>query len=159
MREPLEKWALDFLGPINPPSRQKVYILVSTDYVTKWLEAKALPKAIEKAVVDFLYAIFLFVLGSLEKLLLTKEPNLLLISPGPSPNNSRSNIGCPLHTIHRKMDRWKSPIRFWRPYWPRQCNNITMIGLTGCQRLFGLIEPPPGIPQASLLMSLCMGNM
>jgi len=33
--EPFEKWAIDFLGPCNPPSHQKVHILVCTDYVTK----------------------------------------------------------------------------------------------------------------------------
>jgi len=40
--EPFEKLALDFIGPINPPSKQKKYILVCTDYVTKLVEAKEL---------------------------------------------------------------------------------------------------------------------
>ena len=53
--EPFEKWALDFIGPINPPSKQKKYILVCTDYVTKWVEAKALVYATENSVVNFLY--------------------------------------------------------------------------------------------------------
>lgn len=53
--EPFEKWALDFIGPINPPSKQKKYILVCTDYVTKWVEAKALFSATENSVVNFLY--------------------------------------------------------------------------------------------------------
>jgi len=40
--EPFEKWALDFIGPINPSSNSKKYILVCTNYVTKWAEDKAL---------------------------------------------------------------------------------------------------------------------
>ena len=53
--EPFEKLALDFVGPINPPSKQNKYILVCTDYVTKWVEAKALPFATENVVVSFLF--------------------------------------------------------------------------------------------------------
>jgi transposase InsO family protein len=53
--EPFEKWALDFVGPINPPSKQKVHIQVCIDYVTKWVEVKALPKATEDTVANFLY--------------------------------------------------------------------------------------------------------
>jgi hypothetical protein len=53
--DPFEKWDLDFMGPINPPSKQKVYILVCTNYVTKWVEAKALIKATEEAMANFLY--------------------------------------------------------------------------------------------------------
>jgi hypothetical protein len=53
--EPFEKWALDFIGPINPPSKGKQYILVCTDYVTKWVEAKALVRATEQSMVNFLF--------------------------------------------------------------------------------------------------------
>lgn len=56
--EPFERWGLDFLGPITPMSRKKKYILVCTDYVTKWVEAKALYQANEQSVVDFLFEIF-----------------------------------------------------------------------------------------------------
>lgn len=50
--EPFERWALDFIGPINPMSKCKKYILVCTDYVTKWVESRALPRAIGKSVVE-----------------------------------------------------------------------------------------------------------
>jgi hypothetical protein len=53
--EPFEKWALDFVGPINPMSHRKKYILVCMDYVTKWVEAKALYSTNEQSVVDFLF--------------------------------------------------------------------------------------------------------
>ena len=40
--EPFEKWAVDFIGPVDPPLKENHYILAITDYVTKWAEVKAL---------------------------------------------------------------------------------------------------------------------
>eukprot|EP00253_Pinus_taeda_P007728 PITA_07728 len=56
--EPFERWALDFVGPINPSSNQRTYILVATDYVTKWVEAESFPKATEDSVIQFLFHLF-----------------------------------------------------------------------------------------------------
>jgi hypothetical protein len=53
--EPFKKWALYFVGPINLASKKKKYILVCTDYVTKWVEEKYLPAASEQSVVYFLF--------------------------------------------------------------------------------------------------------
>ena len=53
--EPFEKWALDFIGPFNPPSKGKRYILVCIDYVTKWMEAKALQRDTRQTLVNFLF--------------------------------------------------------------------------------------------------------
>ena len=53
--EPFEKWALDFVGPIDPPSQGKRYIFVCTDYVTKWVEAKALARENEQSAVNLLF--------------------------------------------------------------------------------------------------------
>ena len=53
--EPFEKWGLDFIGPINPPSKNKEHILVCTDYVTKWVKVVALKHAQDTKVVEFLY--------------------------------------------------------------------------------------------------------
>ena len=58
VNEPFECWALDLVGPISPPSNQKTYILVATEYVTRWVEAEALSKAIEDSVIQFLFQIF-----------------------------------------------------------------------------------------------------
>ena len=55
MIEPFEKWALDFVGSISPMSCKKKCILVYTDYVTKWVEAKSFLRATEKFVVEFIY--------------------------------------------------------------------------------------------------------
>jgi len=54
---PFEKWGIDFVGPIAPASRngQKRYILVATDYVTKWAKAMATKMDNANTVATFLY--------------------------------------------------------------------------------------------------------
>ncbi|GJY21881.1 reverse transcriptase domain-containing protein [Tanacetum coccineum] len=48
---------IDFMGPL-PSSRGNRYILVAIDYVTKWVEAKALPTNDARVVVKFLKQLF-----------------------------------------------------------------------------------------------------
>ena len=53
--QPFSQWGLDFIGPINPPSNSgHKWILVATDYFTRWTEAVALKDATESSVVEFL---------------------------------------------------------------------------------------------------------
>jgi hypothetical protein len=54
---PFEKWGIDFVGPIKLPSRNghKRYILVATEYVTKWVEAIATKNDDADTVARFLY--------------------------------------------------------------------------------------------------------
>jgi hypothetical protein len=56
--EPFEIWALDFVDPFNPKSNQKAYILVATDYMTKWVEEESLPNATKEVVIKFLFKLF-----------------------------------------------------------------------------------------------------
>ena len=55
MIEPFEKWAIYFVGPIHPTSLNKNNILVCTNFVTKWVEAKDVSFATKRVVVDFLF--------------------------------------------------------------------------------------------------------
>nr|GEY48497.1 reverse transcriptase domain-containing protein [Tanacetum cinerariifolium] len=50
-------WGIDFMGPF-PSSRGNLYILVAVDYLSKWVEAKALPTNDARVVVKFLKSLF-----------------------------------------------------------------------------------------------------
>ncbi|GJV87758.1 reverse transcriptase domain-containing protein [Tanacetum coccineum] len=55
--EIFDVWGIDFMGPF-PSSRGNKYILVAVDYLSKWVEAKALPTNDAKVVVKFLKSFF-----------------------------------------------------------------------------------------------------
>jgi transposase InsO family protein len=55
VEEPFEQWGLDIIGEINPhSSKQHRYILTTTDYFTRWIEAIPLVKVNEEVVINFL---------------------------------------------------------------------------------------------------------
>lgn len=55
--EPFQKWGIDFVGPFKPAAKRSgnIYILVATDYCTKWVEAIALKDNKAESVASFLY--------------------------------------------------------------------------------------------------------
>ena len=66
-----------FVGPINPPSKQKVYILVCTDYMTKWVVVVALVKANDQAIIDFLYGEIFTCFGIPKEVLIDGGPHFV----------------------------------------------------------------------------------
>ncbi|GJV68318.1 reverse transcriptase domain-containing protein [Tanacetum coccineum] len=55
--EVFDVWGLNFMGPFLE-SRGNKYILVDVDYVSRWVEAQALPTNDERVVVKFLRSLF-----------------------------------------------------------------------------------------------------
>ena len=53
--KPFERIGMDFVGPLPKSRKGNRYILVITDYLTKWTEAKALREATAEKVVEYLY--------------------------------------------------------------------------------------------------------
>nr|GEX27017.1 reverse transcriptase domain-containing protein [Tanacetum cinerariifolium] len=55
--EIFDVWGINFMGPFSS-SKGKKYILVAVDYLSKWVEAKALPTNDARVVVKFLKSLF-----------------------------------------------------------------------------------------------------
>nr|GEU34353.1 DNA-directed DNA polymerase [Tanacetum cinerariifolium] len=55
--EIFDVWGIDFMGPFLSSKGNK-YILVAVDYLSKWVEAKALPTNDARVVVEFLKSLF-----------------------------------------------------------------------------------------------------
>nr|GFA09422.1 reverse transcriptase domain-containing protein [Tanacetum cinerariifolium] len=55
--EIFDVWGIDFMGPF-PSSKRNKYILVDVDYLSKWVEGKALPTNDARVVVKFLKSLF-----------------------------------------------------------------------------------------------------
>jgi len=77
MIEPFEKWAIDFVGPINPTSLNKKNILICIDFITKWVEAKVVSFATESVVVDFLLTEVLTRFGVPREIVSENQPQFI----------------------------------------------------------------------------------
>ena len=55
--EAFQKWGLNFVGPFKPPTMRtsNKYVIVATDYCTKWAEAKVLWDNTAASMAKFLY--------------------------------------------------------------------------------------------------------
>eukprot|EP00253_Pinus_taeda_P023008 PITA_23008 len=55
--QPFEKWAIDFVGPIQPPGKRigACYIITATKYITKWAEAETVNDCIRATTTNFLF--------------------------------------------------------------------------------------------------------
>jgi hypothetical protein len=55
IESPFQQWGLDFIGEIHPPSSdQHRWILTTTDYFTKWIEAVPSRQATDSVIIKFL---------------------------------------------------------------------------------------------------------
>ena len=70
---PFDKWGMDFIGPIDPPSSGKSYILVCTDYVTKWVEVRAIKNSRDEKAAKFLYEEIFTCYGVPKELVMDQE--------------------------------------------------------------------------------------
>jgi hypothetical protein len=109
--EPFDKWGMDFIGPIDPPSRKKRHILVCTDYLTKWDEVKDMKDATKQNVVAFLQECIFSRFGYPREIVTDQGPQFTSRLIEEIMKEHNIIIGNQHPTIHKKMDRLKSPTR------------------------------------------------
>ena len=53
---PFEKWGIDYVGEVHPhSSREMAYIVIATEYLTKWAEAKVVKTNTAEHAATFMY--------------------------------------------------------------------------------------------------------
>jgi hypothetical protein len=89
---PFRGWGIDLIGQINPPSSKgHKFVLLATDYFTKWVEAIPLKKVTSENMVEFVKEHVIIGLEFLKQLQLIKKLSLYLWSSGSLPKAWGSN--------------------------------------------------------------------
>ena len=102
----VSRLGLNFIGQINPPSSKgRHFVLVATDYLTKWTETVPLKNMTHREV--FIDSVFLK-LWLWIKVLYSYQSRYVHSS-----NFTRSSCSIHLHIMLRPMDRPSQVIRFW----------------------------------------------
>ena len=75
--EPFKQWGIDFIGEIYPPSSgQHKWILMATDYFTKWVEAVPTRQANDNVIMQFLEINILSRFGIPRKIIIDNAKHL-----------------------------------------------------------------------------------
>ena len=106
-------WGLDFIGQINPPSSKgHCFVLVATDYFTKWTKVVPLKNITHREVIEFITEHIIHRFGIPQTL--TTDQDSLFISKEVRTfiDLTRSSCSIHLHIMLRPMDRPSQVIKF-----------------------------------------------
>jgi hypothetical protein len=147
---PFRGWGIDLIGQINPPSSKgHKFVLLATDYFTKWVEAIPLKKVTSENMVEFVkeHTIYRFGIPHV------KEPSLCPWSSGSLPEAWRSNCLILLPIMPKLMVRQRLLTR--SNLYKRRSTRSQKGGIRYSMKLCGLTEWLLMELQKRLLMNWC----
>lgn len=140
--QPFEKWAINFVRPIESWGKTGAcYIIIVTEYLTRWVEAKLVKDCIATMVAKFLFENVLTKLGC-PKILMSDQGTHFL-------NETISTLTEKFwyitkrarHTIRKQMGPLRHSTKFWKPRWLRSAMCDRMIGTCAFLLCYGHTEP------------------
>ena len=120
--KPFERIGIDFVGPLEKTRNGNKYILVTTDYLTKWPEAKAMKDATAENVIEFIYERIICRHGC---------PKVILSDQGKHFRNKVMEGLCKKFEIKHKMSS---------PYHPQTNGLVERFNRTLCESLAKVSE-------------------
>uniref|UniRef100_A0A2N9GBA7 Integrase catalytic domain-containing protein n=1 Tax=Fagus sylvatica TaxID=28930 RepID=A0A2N9GBA7_FAGSY len=130
---PFHTWGLDLIGPINPASGDYIWILVATEYFTKWVEAIPLRKATGAAVANFIREHIITRFGISYK----------LISDNGTPFISKD--------VREVLEHYRVKHRHSTPYYPQGFTPFSLVYGTDTISPIELVVPSSRVMQGSEL--------
>jgi hypothetical protein len=121
--QPFERVGIDIVGPLPITPRGNRFIVVATDYLTKWPEARALTHATAEAVAQFIYDDIICRHGA---------PAILLSDQGSHFKNK---------LIDELCNKFKVGHRFSSPYHPQTNGLVERYNQTLCEALKKVRDP------------------
>src|SRR3954449_3153480 len=117
VHSPFYQIGIDFVGPLPRTQREKKYIIVAMDYLTKWPEARAVSEATAEAAANFIYEQIICQHGC---------PQIILSDRGTHFNNNM---------IKRLMEKFKINHLLSTPYYPQTNGLVEQFNRTLCESL------------------------
>ena len=106
---------LDFIGQINPPSSKELrFVLVATDYFTKWSEAVPLKNMTHREVIEFIAGHIIHRFGIHQTLTTDQDSSFISKEVRAAHSSNLTRLSCSIHLriMLRPMDRPSQVIRF-----------------------------------------------
>ena len=108
---PFAQWGLDLVGPLPRAIGNRQWLIVATDYFTKWVEAEPLECIMDSESRKLFWKNIITLFGILDASSLTMARSLTADHSGSSAQSSKLEIISPARPTHRETDRQSLPIK------------------------------------------------